>query len=128
VLVIVVEHVWIAGLVLALALPGGHLPRHDDPAPPRQGRFQSLGFGLVPGEHGISAWLGIPTSAWPALLGQAVLFGAIHISKDAGELIASFPGGLALGLITYRVGSIWPTVALHAGTSAVVLLVVALAR
>ena len=126
-LVIVVEHVWVAGVVLALALPDGRLPEHLID-PPRRGMLQAFGFGTpVGGPKGVSAWLGISPDAWPAIVGQALVFGAIHMGKDPGELATSFPGGLAIGIITYRVGSIWPTVALHAGTSAVVVLTAYLA-
>jgi hypothetical protein len=117
---IVAEHVWIAGVMLALALPGGGLPPVVA-EPPRRGVLGSLGFGVPPGARGLSAWLGVPEEAWPALLGQALVFGAIHAQKDAGEIVTSLPGGLALGILTYRVRSIWPTVVLHAGTSAVIL-------
>lgn len=34
----------------------------------------------------------------------------------------AFPGGLGLGMLTYRICSVWPGVLLHLGTSAIILL------
>jgi hypothetical protein len=62
VLVIAAEHVWIEGVVLALALPGGRFPPLE-PEKHRRGWLRALGFGLPPGERGISAWLGVPPLA-----------------------------------------------------------------
>jgi hypothetical protein len=123
--VVLVEHVYIEGLVLALALPSGGLHPIDEP--PRQGKLAWLGFGLPPGERGLLAWLGIPAGAWPALIGQALLFGLVHAGKAVAELWTAFPGGLGLGVLTYRIRSVWPSVLLHLGTGAVILLVAALA-
>lgn len=126
-LVIAVEHALIEGLILVLALPGGAFGHGDDPA--REGRLAWLGFGYpVGGERTVFSWLGVPNEVWPALLGQALLFGAVHWGKDVGEFVTAFPGGLGLGVLTYRIRSVWPSVLLHLGTGAVVLGTIALAR
>lgn len=125
-LVIVVEHVWIEGVILALALPGGGFGHDDDP--PRSGRFAFLGFGQPPGGTTLWTWLGVPPAVLPALAFQALVFGAVHSGKDMGELVTSFPGGFGLGLLTYRIRSVWPSVLLHLGTGAVVLLTIWLSR
>lgn len=126
--VVLVEHVYIEGLVLALALPSGGLhPLDPEDDPPRQGRLAWLGFGLPGGQRGLLAWLGVPAGAWPALIGQALLFGLVHAGKASAEFWTAFPGGLGLGVLTYRIRSVWPSVLLHLGTGAVILLVAALA-
>jgi hypothetical protein len=125
-LVIAVEHVFIEGLVLALALPSGGL--HNRPEAPRHGRLAWLGFGNTEGNTGFSDWIGIPRGAWPALIGQAILFGVVHAGKASAELWSAFPGGLGLGLLTYRIRSVWPSVLLHAGTGAIILITAYLSR
>jgi hypothetical protein len=125
-LVIAVEHAWIEGVVLALALPGGGFSHAEDP--PRTGRLAFLGFGQPPGGTTIFTWLGIPPKVFPALVGQALIFGAVHAGKDVGELISAFPGGLGLGMVTYRIRSVWPSVALHLGTGAIILAVIYVCR
>lgn len=118
--VVVVEHIFIEGLVLALALPSGGLHAIEEPT--RRGPWAWLGFGLPPGQRGWLAWLGIPAGAWPALIGQALLFGLVHSGKASSEVLMAFPGGLGLGMLTYRIRSVWPGVLLHLGTSAIILL------
>ena len=118
-LVIAVEHAYIEGIILSLALPGGQLHPKEDP--PRKGRFAFLGLGVPEGESGALAWLGINKFIIPALVGQAILFGMVHSGKVSAELATSFPGGLGLGWLTYRIRSVWPSVILHIGTGAVIL-------
>ncbi|MGE0451459.1 MAG: CPBP family intramembrane glutamic endopeptidase [Vicinamibacterales bacterium] len=125
--VTVAEHVWIPGVMLALMLPCGRLPPRQ-PGPPRRGPLGGLGFGASPGGSGVSDWLGVPVYAWPALLGQALIFGSIHASKDPGEFLSAFPGGLALGVVSLRLRSIWPALVLHAGVSTLIVLVAGAAR
>lgn len=126
-IVIVVEHMWIEGVLLALALPGGGFA-HDEEDPPREGRLAFLGFGQPAGGTTLWTWLGVPPTVLPALIGQALVFGAVHAGKDVGELLSAFPGGFGLGLLTYRIRSVWPSVLLHVGTGAVVLLTILLSR
>lgn len=126
-LVIVVEHALIEGVLLTLALPKQHAWDAADPV--RTGRLAWLGFGFVDGEpRNLSTWIGIPAEAWPALIAQALVFGLVHLGKDMGELVTAFPGGLGLGLLTYRIRSVWPSVMLHLGTGAVILATIALTR
>jgi membrane protease YdiL (CAAX protease family) len=109
----------------SLALPEGRLPPPAE-EPLRSGVLGSFGFGLPRGTRGFSAWFGISENAWPALIGQTLVFGAIHVQKDVGELVMSVPGGLALGILTYRARSIWPSVVLHQAASAIVLATVSI--
>ena len=125
-LVIAVEHAWIEGVVLALALPGGSFGHPEDP--PRTGRLAFLGFGQPPGGTTVFTWLGVPAKVLPALVGQALIFGAVHAGKEIGELVSAFPGGLGLGMVTYRIRSVWPSVALHLGTGAIILAVIYVSR
>jgi membrane protease YdiL (CAAX protease family) len=79
-----------------------------------------VGLGNTVGGKGISDWFGIPTWAWPALIGQALIFGLIHWGKHPAEILSAFPGGLGLGMLTYRIRSVWATILLHIGTGAIV--------
>jgi membrane protease YdiL (CAAX protease family) len=115
----VVEHAAIEGAILSLALPDGGVgvPVQDAP---RRGRLAFVGLGNTEGGKGISDWLGIPTYAWPALIGQALIFALIHWGKHPAEIASAFPGGLGLGMLTYRIRSVWATILLHIGTGAVI--------
>jgi hypothetical protein len=128
--VIVVEHAWIFGVVLALALPGRGFPVGDDP--PRRGALAFLGFGF-PADLGVRErspwlWLGVPPLVMPCLVLQALAFGAVHAGKEFGELVTAFPGGLGLGILTYRIRSFWPSVVLHLGCGGIILLTMYLSR
>jgi membrane protease YdiL (CAAX protease family) len=125
-LVIVVEHAWIEGVLLALAVPP-QVP-FDDEEPVRTGRLAFLGFGLPPGARGFAAWVGIPALVWPALIAQALVFGLVHVGKTPEELLTAFPGGLGLGMLTWRMRSVWPSVLLHVGTGAIILVTILLSR
>jgi hypothetical protein len=132
-LVIVVEHAWIEGVILALALPGGGFASPSTSSdPPRRGALAFLGFGFPAGlpahQRSLWQWLGIPAIAMPCLVLQALIFGAVHAGKEWGELVTAFPGGLGLGMLTYRIRSFWPSVALHLGTGAMILATMLLAR
>lgn len=61
---------------------------------------------------------------FPAIVAQAGIFTAIHATKHPAELVASFPGALGLGMLTYRARSAWPGFVLHLATSATFLAVV----
>ena len=131
--VIVVEHVWIQGVILSLALPRGvsALPSEIG----ERVRVGALGFiglgfpvGLPRDERSVWQWLGIPAIATPALVLQALVFGAVHVGKEWDEVMAAFPGGLGLGMLTYRSGAVWPSVALHLGTGAIIVMTIVLAR
>lgn len=116
---ILVEHMFIQGVVLGLALPSlGELRSRDwfsraDHDPTRRGPLAWFGLGLPWGERGISAWLGVPKAAWPAILASSLIFSQVHVGKDIGELISAVPGGIALAILTLRAGSVWPGVILH---------------
>lgn len=126
-LVIAVEHAMIEGVILVLALPPGVFRDLDDP--PRRGRLAFLGLGFpIGGPRTLYAWLGVPKHVFPALIGQALVFGAVHWGKDFGEFVTAFPGGFGLGLLTFRIRSVWPSVLLHLGTGSVVLLTIWLSR
>lgn len=119
--VIVVEHAFIEGLLLAVALPPGWRFEEMGPEPRRSGRLCWLGFGNTDGGRGFFDWVGIPPQVLPALVGQALVFGFVHAGKELAELVTSFPGGFGLGLLTYRIRSVWPSVLLHLGTGAIIL-------
>ena len=132
-LVIVVEHAWIEGVILALALPGGGFASSSATSdPPRRGALAFLGFGfpadLRDDQRSLWQWLGVPAIVMPCLVLQALTFGAVHVGKEWGELVTAFPGGLGLGMITYRIRSFWPAVVLHLGTGAIILLTILLTR
>jgi hypothetical protein len=116
------EHVFVQGLFFALALPAFLLPPPVDP--PRRGRLASLGLGRPEGGGGISAWLGVPLGAWPAMIGSAVLFSFVHLGKDWSEVATALPGGLALAWLTLRLRSIWPGLLLHWLTGFLVVLTI----
>jgi hypothetical protein len=119
--VIVVEHAFIEGLLLALALPRGWRFEELGAEPARRGRLAWLGFGNTEGGRGLLDWIGIPPVVLPALVGQALVFGLVHAGKEVSELVTAFPGGFGLGLLTYRIRSVWPSVLLHLGTGAIIL-------
>lgn len=55
---------------------------------------------------------------WNAVLGSAFLFALMHVltsnALSLERLLPSFQMGIALGLIAWRTGSLWPGVLLHA--------------
>ncbi len=135
-LVMLVEHMFIEGAVLAMALPAG-LPEVDERS--RRGLFGwralgALGIGRLveppdaPAASGPRTFLAMPVEAWPAIVGQGIVFGCVHFTKAPSELVTAFPGGVAVGWLTVRTGSVWPAATLHLVTGAVVLLTLTLAR
>ncbi|MBN2359615.1 MAG: CPBP family intramembrane metalloprotease [Deltaproteobacteria bacterium] len=112
-IVVCAEHVCIQAAILRLALG----------APDRLPALPAVAAGAGPGQR-VRRWLGLGAGGWrtalgvdgvvlAALLGQALIFGWVHLSKDVGELISSFPGGLAIGYLAWRSRSIWPCAVLH---------------
>ncbi|MCP4500696.1 MAG: CPBP family intramembrane metalloprotease [Deltaproteobacteria bacterium] len=132
-LVMFSEHAFIEGVVLSLALPEGLLAATKD-EPVRTGKLSWLGFGMpvlldVEGRgKRILAWLGLPKAAIPALVGQALVFFMVHVSKPPIELYTSFFGGFLVGFLTFKVRSVWPGVILHIGTGWFILVVIYFAR
>jgi hypothetical protein len=131
-LVIVVEHAWIQGVILSLALPRGAAPSHGVAPLSRRGALAFIGLGFPTGlprdERSVWQWLGIPAIATPSLILQALVFGAVHVGKELDEVIAAFPGGLGLGMLTYRTGAVWPSVTLHLSTGAMIVGTILLTR
>lgn len=127
---IVSEHIFIEGAVLGLALPVGLLAASTRVmSGPRSGRLARFGLGFVDGEpRTLSTWLGVPPAAWPALIGQGVLFFLIHFSKDPFEIATSLPGGIAVGWLSFRARSCLPAMGLHLVTGVVVVSTIALTR
>lgn len=116
-LVLIAEHIAIQGLILRLALPdltSWPVVLDIDPRAtglgPRLRRFLHLGPDWSLASFGLSPAIIV------ALLAQAWVFGWVHMSKDLGELLLSFPGGLAMGYLAWRAQSIWPCFVLHAAT------------
>jgi hypothetical protein len=131
-LTIAAEHLWIEGAMLGLALPVGLLVATpvDEPRVGRLARF-GLGFperAAAASQRTVSAWLGVPPLAWPAILAQGLLFFLIHVHKHPGELATSLPGGIAVGWLTLRTRSFVPAMVLHFVTGGVVLLTMTLTR
>lgn len=58
-------------------------------------------------------------SKWPALLLTAALFALFHFNFEG--LPTLFLVGLLLGILTWETGSLWPSIAMHAGYNMTVL-------
>ena len=68
----------------------------------------------------LRAWTGRITGPWPAIVGQAIVFGVAHSGPDfTGSAIpvaaAMFAGGLVAGLIVERTGSLFVPIMIHVG-------------
>jgi hypothetical protein len=107
--VILVEHLFIFGLILGGAIPekGLDIPVNEKPRPAFWG------------------WVGLtrpifPRGALGPLLAATAVFGAVHLGKDLGEAISSLPGGFGLAFLTLRARSIWPGIVLHVFTGATI--------
>jgi len=120
-IVVCAEHVCIQAAILRLALGAPDrlpaLPVVVGGAGLGQRFRRLLGLGM----GGWRATFGIDGVVLAALVGQALVFGWVHLSKDTGELISSFPGGLAIGYIAWRGRSIWPCAVLHIATGVTVI-------
>jgi hypothetical protein len=102
-MIIPVEHALIQGALLSLALsPRGLLALETPKGTPL-----------------------VPRAALPALIGQALVFGLVHVGKSTAELAASLAAGLALGALALAMRSVWPLLVLHLASATVV---VAIAR
>ena len=122
-LVIIPEHICIQGLILRLALgPVATWPRIGELSASTSWLRLRRTLGMGPGP-GLGRIFGVDGNVLAALAAQALVFGWVHLSKDVGELLLSFPGGFALGYLVLRARSVWPCVALHAitGTTVIVL-------
>lgn len=62
---------------------------------------------------------------WPAALLSAFLFALAH--GDVGSFVVLFVFGLVLALVRWRVGSIWPGIAIHAANNATAAVAIVLA-
>jgi len=119
--VVCAEHICVQGAILRLALGG------LDRVPPLPTSAVGDGIGarlrrvLGLGSGGWRTTFGIDGLVLLALIGQALIFGWVHVSKDVGELISSFPGGFAIGYIAWRGRSIWPCAVLHVATGVTVI-------
>lgn len=124
------EHLWIEGVVLGLALLPGLVERvRAEQGCARVGRFARFGLGYPEsGPRTVSAWLGVPPEAWPAIAAQGALFFLGHFTKDPFEVATSLPGGLAVGWLSLRTRSFLPAMVLHLVTGAVVICTMWLAR
>lgn len=59
---------------------------------------------------------------WPAALLSALLFAVAH--GEVGSFVVLFGIGVVLALARWRVGSLWPSVAIHTGNNALAALVI----
>jgi membrane protease YdiL (CAAX protease family) len=120
------EHLFFHGVLLAAFRPGLRWP-----APPPvvrdavggwRRRLQWIGLAQPrDGARGlgrVTRWIGLPDGCVPAILASALLFAAVHIGKDARELVLSAPGGVALAYIAYRTNSLLTPLILHTATAA----------
>jgi membrane protease YdiL (CAAX protease family) len=125
-LVILVEHFFFHGVLLAACRTGGRWPA---PAPVRANAATLRGRALQwiglcqPGDgtrglRRLVRWIGLPEGCIPAILTSALLFAAIHLGKDPRELILSLPGGIALAYLAYRTNSWLIPFLLHSATAA----------
>ena len=62
---------------------------------------------------------------WPAALLSAFLFALAH--GDIGSFAVLFVFGLVLAVVRWRVGSIWPGIAIHAANNATAAVAIILA-
>jgi len=59
------------------------------------------------------AWWGLDGQSLGAIIASGMLFGIVHVGAQPIEFLTSFPGGIALGYLTYRSRSIWPGWLIH---------------
>ena len=123
--VILVEHFFFHGVLLATCRAGGRWPT---PAPVRADADSAFGRTLqwvglcqpLDGATGVrrfTRWGGLQDGCIPAILVSAMLFAAVHLGKDPRELVLSLPGGIALGYVSYRTNTWLVPFLLHALTA-----------
>ncbi len=135
-LVMLAEHFYFQGALLAALRPGRRWPRVPEPAVVEGGRLRRvlrwLGLAQPPADAtGLARWtrwIGLPDGCVLAIVLQTILFGLVHFGKapDGRELLLSFPGGLALAYVAYRCNSWLVPMLLHAATGGTVLVLVRL--
>ncbi|MBN1341288.1 MAG: CPBP family intramembrane metalloprotease [Phycisphaerae bacterium] len=127
--VLIAEHFFFHGVLLALLRPTRRWPVVPTPAP-LEGSLAKKALrwiGLAQpteaarGTDRIARWIGLPDACLLAMLLQSILFGLVHIGKSNVELAMSFPGGLALAYVAYRCNSWLVPMFLHAATGITVL-------
>lgn len=74
---------------------------------------------------GWSVWLGLAPGCIGPMFFSALLFGMVHLGKDARELILSFPGGLAQGYVAYRSNSWLTPFLIHLATALIAMVMMA---
>ena len=68
---------------------------------------------------GLAPGLGVPRAA----IASALIFSGFHLTAGPGVLIPIFITGLLLAWVYYQTGSLWASIAAHAGQNGVLLLV-----
>lgn len=124
-LVLLAEHFFFHGVLLAVLRPGRRWPDIPPSAPiegpPWHKALRWVGLAMptggVGGLRSVTRWLGLPDACLYALILQALMFGLVHMGKAPAELAASFPGGLALGYVAYRCNSLVAPMLLHLATA-----------
>jgi hypothetical protein len=134
--VILAEHFYFHGFLLATCRSGGRWPGSATVAPPAGGLHVRIlrWIGLcqpVDGATGaarLTRWIGLQDHCILPILVSGLLFAAVHLGKDPRELALSLPGGIALGYVSYRTNT-WliPFLlhALNAGTACALMLLMA---
>ncbi len=128
-LVLIAEHFFFHGVLLAVLRPTRRWPTVAPPAPTDGPPLRRIlrWLGLAQPTHNanglarLTRWIGLPHACLGALLLQTFLFGLIHVGKSTAEFAMSLPGGLALGYVAYRCNSWLVPMVLHAATGMTVL-------
>jgi len=123
--VLVAEHFFFQGILLAVLRPGRRWPIVPETASveesPRLRMLRWIGLAQpTDGSRGLRAvtrWIGLADGCFYAVLLQAALFGLAHAGKPSVEWLLSFPGGVGLGYVAYRSGSLVIPMVLHAATA-----------
>ena len=120
--VILAEHFYFHGFLLATCRSGGSWPGPATVVPPGGGLRVSVlqWLGLcqpVDGATGtakLTRWIGLQDRCLLPILVSVLLFAAVHLGKDPRELALSLPGGIALGYVSYRTNTWFIPFLLHA--------------